>query len=415
MDNGPTVVGGGAATHDNNNGLVLDTTLLTGSNALGLWITISAGICSNLGVQLQKHAHQARRPRLGKENNSVGMYFAQKQWIVGMALVLVGSIGDFEALSFATQSLVATVGGGTTVVTNVLFSTIWHGEHFTIRDAYGTFCILLGVLLIALCSPQDEQYNVEQLVYKFQSPSVVAYLALVAALLYVLHAIVQGSNDSDDIHIIAFPSAINACRQTSARLRRFIPVDTGSMMMASQESIQPVVYAIMSGIMGSLSMLLGKCASEMLQTTFQGSSQFNHPVTYLFFTGMVATIGLQVHWFNQSLMRGDMAIVFPVFQVFWIGFGVVGGMVLYGDLARLEFFQGVSFVLAFWCILIGVYNLAQHESQGVDASPSPNLVRPPNLPPSIGSTAANSYLVDAYQTLLESHVRTIGVYSVIAN
>ncbi|KAF0751140.1 hypothetical protein AaE_006490 [Aphanomyces astaci] len=297
MDNGPTVVGGGAATHDNNNGLVLDTTLLTGSNALGLWITISAGICSNLGVQLQKHAHQARRPRLGKENNSVGMYFAQKQWIVGMALVVVGSIGDFEALSFATQSLVATVGGGTTVVTNVLFSTIWHGEHFTIRDAYGTFCILLGVLLIALCSPQDEQYNVEQLVYKFQSPSVVAYLALVAALLYVLHAIVQGSNDTDDIHII--PSAI--------------------------------------------------CASEMLQTTFQGSSQFNHPVTYLFFMGMVATIGLQVHWFNQSLMRGDMAIVFPVFQVFWIGFGVVGGMVLYGDLARLEFFQGVSFVLAFWC------------------------------------------------------------------
>ncbi|RLO02890.1 hypothetical protein DYB28_013846, partial [Aphanomyces astaci] len=56
-------------------------------------------------------------------------------------------------------------------------------------------------------------------------------------------------------------------------------------------------------------------------------------------------------------------------------------------------------------ILIGVYNLAQHESQGVDASPSPsaNLVRSPNLPPSIGSTAATSYLVDAYQTLLESH------------
>ncbi|ETV99987.1 hypothetical protein H310_07436 [Aphanomyces invadans] len=383
MDHGPTVVGG--AKHNNNEGLVLDTTFLTGSNALGMWITITAGICSNLGVQLQKHAHQrqARAAQHVKENSSTSVYFVHKHWILGMVLVVIGSIGDFEALSFATQSLVATVGGGTTVLTNVFFSTIWHGETFTLRDAYGTCCILLGVTLIALCSPEDEQYNVEQLVVKFQRPSVLAYLAFVAAAIYFMHSIIR----SGDVHA-AIPTSLG----TSARVRRFLHMDQAS----GQVCVQPLLYAINSGIMGSLSMLLGKCASEMVTTTLHGRNQFNHPLPFIFFAGMAATIGVQVHWFNQSLMLGDMAMVFPVFQVFWIGFGAVGGMVLYGDVARLAFFQSVSFVLAFWCILIGVYNLAQHAA-------------PPAMP--VAHTPGDSfrplrdaspYLVDAYQTLLEN-------------
>ena len=72
-------------------GLVLDPNFFDGSNCLGLWITILAGVCSNLGVQLQKQAHHS-------QSKGHTAYYVQKQWVVGMVLVIVGSIGDFEAL-----------------------------------------------------------------------------------------------------------------------------------------------------------------------------------------------------------------------------------------------------------------------------------------------------------------------------
>ncbi|CAK4084546.1 unnamed protein product [Aphanomyces euteiches] len=361
---------------DRENGYVLDTNVLNGSNSLGLWITIVAGVCSNLGVQLQKHAH---REQEAKENNA---YFAKKQWIAGMALVILGSIGDFEALSFATQSLVTTVGGGTTVMTNVLLSTIWHGEQFSLRDAYGTSCVLLGVILIALCSPQDGEYNVEQLVDKFQSPTVVAYLIILGVTIGYLTWMIDSAVDNPKRQ-----TAVSV--RTSARIRRFLRIDEEDSWS------KPLLYAIISGIMGSLSVLLGKCASEMVKTTVNGNNQFYHPMTYVFFGGMLTTIGLQIHWFNKALILGDISVVFPVFQVFWIGFGVIGGMVLYGDLARLEFFQGVSFVLASCCILVGVYNLAQHETSE-KSSTSLDAARKKSI-------ESDTYLIEAYQSLLESH------------
>ncbi|OQR87537.1 hypothetical protein THRCLA_10449 [Thraustotheca clavata] len=325
------------------NGLPLDTTKFDTTNVLGLTITIFAAIISNLGVQLQKQAHC--------ERNQSTNYFSQRQWIVGLAFVILGSIGDFEALSFATQSLVATVGGGTTVVTNVLFSAFWHGESITLQDIYGTCCILLGVILIAISSPEDEQYNIEQLIHRFKSPVVLCYILLLACtMVYLLHIIKSDTSPKPQI-----PNSSSFPVRIQSRFRRFLKGQDSSF------NLQPTLYAAVSGIMGSLSVLLGKCASEMIKTTLKGSSQFTHPITYFFFGGMVGTVLLQIHWFNQALILGDIAVVFPIFQVFWIAFGVVGGMVFYGDLVRLEFFQGISFLLAFACILVGVYYLAQHE------------------------------------------------------
>ncbi|KDO23222.1 hypothetical protein SPRG_11154 [Saprolegnia parasitica CBS 223.65] len=359
-------------------GLPLDTTLFDAANLVGLGITIAAAVVSNCGVQLQKLAHAST------DNETA--YFGQRQWVLGLALVVLGSIGDFEALSFATQSLVATVGGGATVVTNVLFSTYWHGESLTVRDAYGTICILLGVLLIALSSPQDEEYNIDQLVSRFESPVVLAYLLVLGGLIGYLLILIQSERDATSSE-----SRVLWSGRGQSRLRRFLRCSDETCT-----NIEPTLYATVSGITGSISMLLGKCASEMVKTSLEGPSQFTHPTTYFFFGGMLGTVLLQIHWFNQALMRGDIAVVFPIFQVFWIAFGVVGGMVFYGDLARLEFFQSISFLLAFACILVGVYYLAQHEPQKPPLS-TPLLDHESD----VASVDSSFYLEQATQVLLE--------------
>lgn len=93
------------------------STALTQWETFGAALAVAASIVSNLGVNVQKYSHtqearvvpaSARRP-----------YVRRPLWWLGLALVVVGSLGDFTAFGFATQSLVAALGGGATLVANV--------------------------------------------------------------------------------------------------------------------------------------------------------------------------------------------------------------------------------------------------------------------------------------------------------
>ena len=63
-------------------------------------------------------------------------------------------------------------------------------------------------------------------------------------------------------------------------------------------------------------------------------------------------------------------MIFPIFQVFWILFGVCGGLVFFQELSHLPPSHIALFAVAIALITIGVYFLAKHEMQQVfvDAS-----------------------------------------------
>lgn len=93
------------------------STALTQWETFGAALAVVASVVSNLGVNVQKYSHaqearvlpaSARRP-----------YVRRPLWWLGLALVVLGSLGDFTAFGFATQSLVAALGGGATLVANV--------------------------------------------------------------------------------------------------------------------------------------------------------------------------------------------------------------------------------------------------------------------------------------------------------
>jgi hypothetical protein len=81
----------------------------------------------------------------------------------------------------------------------------------------------------------------------------------------------------------------------------------------------PFFYATASGIFGSFSVLLAKCASILLILTMSGDNQFVYFTTYLFVGGMISTLVLQTDLLNRAIMVGDTVSVFPMFQCFWIG------------------------------------------------------------------------------------------------
>ena len=79
----------------------------------GVFLSIVASILSNLGVNLQKLSMMREcKEKAAKEKRA---YFSQPLWQIGLATLIIGSIGDFVALGFAPQSLMTPVGGFTLV------------------------------------------------------------------------------------------------------------------------------------------------------------------------------------------------------------------------------------------------------------------------------------------------------------
>src|SRR4051794_27160410 len=110
---------------------------------LGVGLAAFASFVSNLGVTLQKLQHirieEERRSKGlspltsngasngGPNGNSGGgsedtaAYHKGTLWKVGLGLVIFGSLADFSALSFASQSLIAPLGS-LTLVSNVIYA-----------------------------------------------------------------------------------------------------------------------------------------------------------------------------------------------------------------------------------------------------------------------------------------------------
>lgn len=91
--------------------------IMTRGETFGAALAIIASVISNLGVNIQKfsHAQDAQLP-----DDEQKPYIKRPLWWLGLTLVFFGSLGDFAAFGFATQSLVAALGGGSTLVANVV-------------------------------------------------------------------------------------------------------------------------------------------------------------------------------------------------------------------------------------------------------------------------------------------------------
>jgi hypothetical protein len=88
-------------------------------------------------------------------------------------------------------------------------------------------------------------------------------------------------------------------------------------------------YAACAGAIGACSVILAGCTSKTLVMAFDGNNQFDQIAPYAFIGGMVLTITGQQLLLNAALELGPIMTVFPMFQAFFIGFGVIGGIVFY--------------------------------------------------------------------------------------
>ena len=132
---------------------------------VGVAMSIVASISSNMGMNMQKLSFLRESVKARDRQRS---YVRQPIWLLGLLVIIIGSVGDFAALGFAAQSLIAPVGG-MTLVANIFFAFFFLGERVPKRDVFATLLIMGGIVVITIFGNKEEGcYDLDDLIDRYQ-------------------------------------------------------------------------------------------------------------------------------------------------------------------------------------------------------------------------------------------------------
>jgi len=355
-----------------------------GSDLGGAILAVFAAIASNVGTNSQKKSH------LNDENAPISerrVYWLRPLWWFGLVLTILASIGDFLALGIADQALVASLGGGTTLIANVAVAHFWHGDKVYKTDLVGVLFILVGAALFAYTATDSKSpdLSAHDLPHKFVRDWFLGYLGVQTFVMLIFLANIGSSYVSklrkqwtlsllspimEEIHeqelrIKALERALKTVLQRTDALQHLKlgakPTARAISRRASMRVLtknpyaeknwwEKYIFAACAGTIGGFSVLFGGCTSKMLV-----AGAVDNPWFYVFLLALLVTLFLQIHFQNRAMQLGETMSVFPVFQAFWITFGVVSGLYFYDlEASWAERFKrviGIPFMMIGICFL----------------------------------------------------------------
>jgi magnesium transporter len=325
---------------------------------LGSCIALCAAVMANTGLNLQKLSHlentyydpfTRKRPR--PQSEKAGM-MTRPRWWIGITLIVMASICDFAALSFAAQSIVATLGS-LSLVANALIAPMIVNEKITSREWKAIALIMTGdVFAVLFGQHASETYTFNGLMSLYYTTSFAIYAACVSIAIVVIYM----SINYIETTYLAPPNEDGS--------REFRYTYNPRSCVAKYHKFS---HAMLSGIIGAQSVLLGKSCAELVKTMIAGRGNlFAHFSTYILLATMVLSIFGQLSFLNFALERFDALIVIPVFQTFWTLVSVIGGFVFYKEYLNLQALQVIMFSIGLGCTIFGVHILAQRKSSTDD-------------------------------------------------
>ncbi|CAA6668108.1 unnamed protein product [Spirodela intermedia] len=244
-------------------------------------------------------------------------------WRVGILFFVLGNCLNFISFGYAAQSLLAALGS-VQFVSNIAFSYFVLSKMVTVKVMIATAFIVFGnVFLVSFGNHQSPVFTPEQLAEKYKN------------LVFLLYCLTWKGEIS-----------------VSASSLEFSPY---------WHTLLPFSYAIVSGAVGSCSVLFAKSLSNMLRLTMSSSYHLHSWFTYSMFLLFLSTAGFWMARLNEGLSLFDAILIVPMFQISWTFFSICTGFVFDG-LRTTMFVLGMSFVF------IGISLLAPDDySKGGDA------------------------------------------------
>jgi len=331
---------------------------------VGAILSILGSTASNLGVNIQKFSFM-KNAKLEPEKQKP--YAKQPFWLLGLGLVVLGSLGDFAALGMAAQSIVAPIGS-VTLVCNVAFAHWGLKEPLLKTDLIGTAFIIGGsTLSVAFGSHTGATYTLDELRKLYLQPGFAAYAFIVLGLSLALYALIKKVEpikrelvDSCQSYETALLSSPHDAQQLDELDQRIAELEKQFDKFAK---IHPVAYCALSGLAGGQSLLFGKMLAEMIGMSLRGDNQMIYGLTYVFLACMLFCVACQLHFLAVGLSFYDAMLVVPIFQCFFISVSTLGGAAYFKEFGSFTTIQCIMFPLGFLATLIGVYILSSRKTK----------------------------------------------------
>lgn len=263
---------------------------------VGVTLCLAGAATTNLGMNLQKKSHiqnrcaAATHAAICNASATLGVadgdsltprhfslldieqqrgVMSQPLWRAGFAVFIAGQLLNFGALSFASQSLLATLGSFS-LVTNTVFAPWLLKEKTSWRHYAATLIICGGAVVVVLYSSHAKQdFTLHDLEQKFEAEAFIIYAAaatFIATLCLLLYI----------------------ARRNSEKHAQIVGVGC----------------ATVAAVLGSFSFLLAKCTTQLVKATVNGQNQFSDAGTYFVVSIFLFCAVFSVHFLNLSLQLG---------------------------------------------------------------------------------------------------------------
>ncbi|KAK1410003.1 hypothetical protein QVD17_36535 [Tagetes erecta] len=317
-----------------------------GDWVIGAFINLFGSIAINFGTNLLKLGHDERERHsiLGGGLNGKAILrpiISFQSWRIGILFFAFGNALNFISFGYAAQSLLAALGS-VQFVSNIAFAYLVLNKTVTVKVLVATTFIVFGnTFLVAFGNHQSIVYTQDQLAEKYSNITFLFYCLL---LLVVV-----------------------AMHQYVYRRGELLLAISGKELMRYWKLLLPFSFAVVSGAIGSCSVLFAKSLSNLLRLSMSSSYRLDSWFTFSILVLFLCTAGFWMTRLNDGLAQFDAILIVPMFQIAWTFFSICTGFVYFQEYQALNALRTVMFVLGMISVFIGISLLAPDEPKGGEA------------------------------------------------
>ena len=377
----------------------------TGSWTIGFGLNIFGSFCINFGTNLIQYSHVAgpdnvssklknNKKRIRIKTKKISKTKSKIYFIIGWILFIIGNLFNFISFSYASQTLLSSLGS-VQFISNLLCAFILFNKIPNIIQYIGTLSIIIGNISIVIVANKSVQsYDSDTLIKEYTRDGFIIYMGIIGVLTVIFQIIyiyyyrkdINNNNNnnningniSDDNYKTILNSGgnsdINGSNDDSNDVNSVI-TDALSKILQTNiklDFILPFCYAIVSGMIGSQSVMYAKSFSLMVTESFTGNNQFGSAYTYIFLILYIITIIFWLYRMNNALICYDGVFIIPLLQVLWMLFSILSGGILFMEFHGYSVLKYIIFTIGVIIIFIGVYLLSPVASSSINSTNNNN-------------------------------------------
>jgi len=313
--------------------------------ALGVVLGLLGSIAINTGNNLQSLGMQQLNESYSEEE--AGMC-STKTWVLGTVIFVTGAILNFASYGFAAQSTLASLES-IQFVTNLFFCKILLKKHVSVKMYAGTI-LTVGGTVLAVAFSSREAATVEVIMdlrLLWENYLWIGYLCFLLIFAAILQLIYKWLESWED-------------------------------MSTGWENAMAAIYAVLSALWGTLSVVFAKILAILLEIQASGEniSIFSHWFTYIILLSWLVLMSFWLYRLNSALGLYNPLFIIPLLQANFIFFTIVSGGIYFKEFNYMESYQWIGFTSGVCIMFLGIFLLVP-EKLVVDPSPLIELMDKP--------------------------------------